>query len=175
MGKIRVATAVAALLLFACASSDSGTTQPTAAASGKAKRAEPIVSIATLEVNAAQPRSATSVPLIVKVRVENKTGEPVTVDRVEVSSVGVGPYTINSTARDFHFQVKDGHVSTFQVWAQGIPSTEDPTAAANRGVEQSLGGQEGMMIIRAAVDVSTPAGGSHRLNAVQKIQTSLVR
>jgi hypothetical protein len=155
------------LLAAACASAPStDTPADTGGAAAPAKKpAEPTVSIARLDVNSAQPRSATSVPMIVRVKVENRTEEAVVVDRIDVSSAGIGPYTISSTAQDFHHEVKVGHVSVFPVWVQAVPST----------VEDTIGGQEGSMMVRASVFVTTPTRKQHRLTTVQKVETSLTR
>lgn len=156
------------LLAAACASAPATDTQ-TATAGGAAepakKPSEPTIGIARLDVNGAQPRSVTSVPLIVRVRVENRTEESVTVDRIDVASAGVGPYTIATTSQDFHHEVKVGHVSVFPVWVQATPSTETDT----------IGGQEGSMMMRAAVYVTTPTRPQHRLQTVQKVETSIGR
>lgn len=139
-----------------------GASSPAAAATPE-KKGDPVISIARLDVNAAQPGSATSVPLIIRVKVENRTDEPVTVDRIDVGSVGIGPYTIASTSQDFHHAVQVGHVSVFPVWVQGTPAT----------TEDTLGGQEGTLMIRAAVYVTTPSRAQRRLTMVQKVDTSL--
>ncbi len=162
------------LLAAACASAPDSPA-PAAGTTPAKKPVEPTISIARLDVNSAQPRSATSVPMIVRVKVENRTEEPVTVNRIEVSSAGVGPYTIHSTGQDFNYEVKVGHASVFPVWVQAVPSTEDATEAARRGVEQSLGGQEGAMMVRAAVHVTSASRPQHRLMTVQKVETSLTR
>jgi hypothetical protein len=162
------------LLMPACASAPpAGSGASTAASAETKKPAEPTIAIARLDVNAAQPSSAASVPMIVRVKVENRTDEAVTVDRIDVSSVGMGPYTINSTSQDFHHEVKVGHVSVFPVWVQAIPSSQSATEAQRRGGEESVGGQEGSMMMRAAVYVTTPSRPQHRLNAIQKVDTSL--
>jgi len=157
------------LLAAACASSTpSSTDTPAATADAAApakKPADPIIAIARLDVNSAQPRTATSVPMIVRVRVENRTEETVTVDRIDVSSAGIGPYTVSSTSQDFHHEVQVGHVSVFPVWVQATPSTESDT----------IGGQEGSMMMRASVYVTSPSRPQHRLSTVQKVETSLTR
>lgn len=167
----------AALSMSACATtpaSDSpGAAKSTTAAVPDKKPLDPVIGIARLEVNSAEPRTATSVPMVVRVKVENRTEEPVTVERIDVGSVGVGPYTINSTSQNFHHEVKPGHVSVFPVWVQAIPGTENATEAARRGVDETIGGQEGSMMMRAAVYVSTPTRPQHRLATVQKVETSL--
>ena len=157
------------LLTAGCASApapDSTTSATTTTAAAPAKKpVEPIIGIARLDVNSAQPRTATSVPMIVRVRVENRTEEMVTVDRIDVSSAGIGPFNISSTSQDFHHEVKVGHVSVFPVWVQAIPSTESDT----------IGGQEGSMMMRASVYITTPSRPQHRLSTVQKVETSLSR
>ena len=166
------------VLASACASSSAPSARNaaggTAAAATEVKKiAEPTIEIARLDVNAAQPSTAASVPMIVRVKVENRTEETVTVDRIDVSTVGIGAYTINSTSQDFHHEVKVGHVSVFPVWVQAIPSTSNANEAQQRGVEESIVGQEGFVMMRAAVYVTTPSHPQHRLNTVQKVETSL--
>jgi len=151
------------LLAAGCASAPATDSSSTAAAAPDKKPAEPSISIARLDVNSAQPSSATSVPMIVRVNVENRTEELVTVDRIDVGSVGVGPYSIASTSQNFHHEVKVGHVSVFPVWVQATPTK----------LEDTIGGQEGAMMIRAAVYVTTPSRPQHRLATVQKVDTSL--
>ena len=162
----------APLMMSACASAPasdaSGSAQaPTTAAATSAatdkKPAEPAIGVARIEVNSAQPRTATSVPMVVRVKVENRTEEPVTVDRIDVGSMGVGPYTINSTSQNFHHEVKVGHVSVFPVWVQAAPTQLDDT----------IGGQEGSMMMRIAVYVTTPTRPQHRLTQTERVDTSL--
>ncbi|MEK6372517.1 MAG: hypothetical protein AABO58_07445 [Acidobacteriota bacterium] len=159
----------APLLLSACASapasdtSGSASTTTTAAATPAKKPAEPVISIARLDVNSAQPKTATSVPMVVRVKVENRTEEPVTVDRIDVGSMGVGPYTITSTSQNFHHEVKIGHASVFPVWVQATPTPLDDT----------IGGQEGKMMMRLSVYVTTPTRPQHRLTQTERVDTSL--
>jgi hypothetical protein len=161
----------APLLLSACASapvsdtSGSASTTTTAAATPAKKPAEPVISIARLDVNPAQPKTATSVPMVVRVKVENRTEEPVTVDRIDVGSMGVGPYTITSTSQNFHHEVKVGHASVFPVWVQATPTPLDDT----------IGGQEGKMMMRLSVYVTTPTRRQHRLTQTERVDTSLSR
>jgi hypothetical protein len=101
--------------------------------------------------------------MIVRVKVENRTEEPMTVDRIDVSSAGVGPYNIASTSQNFHHEVKVGHVAVFPVWVQAEPTK----------LEDTIAGQEGSMMVRASVYVTTPSRTQHRVNTVQKVETSL--
>lgn len=168
---IRVLAVCAPLLMSACASAPaSGTsgsapaeTTVAAAAAADKKPTEPVIGISRLEVNAAQPKTATSVPMVVRVKVENRTEEPVTVDRIDVGSMGVGPYSITSTSQNFHHEVKVGHASVFPVWVQATPSPLDDT----------IGGQEGKMMMRLAVYVTTPTRPQHRLTHTERVDTSL--
>ena len=160
----------AALLMSACASTPPGASgsapeTTTAAATADKKPAEPEISIARLDVNSAQPRTATAVPMIVRVKVENRTEEPVMVDRIDVGSMGVGPYTITSTSQNFHHEVKVGHASVFPVWVQAAPTPLDDT----------IGGQEGKMMMRLSVYVTTPTRPQHRLTHTERVDTSLSR
>ena len=163
---ICVLAVCAPLMMPACASapaSDASASAPAATAAAEKKAGDPTISIARLEVNSAQPRTATSVPLVVRVKVENRTEEPVTVDRIDVGSVGVGPYNILSTSQNFRHEVKVGHASVFPVWVQAEPTR----------LEDTIGGQEGSMMMRAAVYVTTPTRPQRRLATVQKVDTSL--
>lgn len=166
---ICVLAVCAPLLLSACASapaSDASGPAPTTAAAAPAsdkKTAEPNIGVARVEVNSAQPRTATSVPMVVRVKVENRTEEPVTVDRIDVGSMGVGPYTIATTSQNFHHEVKVGHVSVFPVWVQAAPTQLDDT----------IGGQEGSMMMRISVYVTTPTRAQHRLTQTERVDTSL--
>ena len=160
----------APLMMSACASapasdaSGSATTSAAATAAPTDKKpAEPAIGVARIEVNSAQPRTATSVPMVVRVKVENRTEEPVTVDRIDVGSMGVGPYTIASTSQNFHHEVKVGHVSVFPVWVQAAPTQLDDT----------IGGQEGSMMMRLSVYVTTPTRPQHRLTQTERVDTSL--
>jgi len=60
----------------------------------------------------AQPRRASSIPIIARVSVSNTPHDVFTVDRIDVSPVGVGPYDIASTAIDSHHPVQIGRVAT---------------------------------------------------------------
>jgi hypothetical protein len=147
-------TVIAAIWLAGCSSSTHATD----------KRGEPAISIHTLEISAAQPRRASTIPIIVRVGVTNTSQAALTVDRIDVSSVGVGPYDIASTARDFHHVVEPGHVATFPIWVQATVSV----------AEQTISGQESSMMIRAVVFVSSPVGPSRSMT-VQRVDTTVSR
>jgi hypothetical protein len=101
--------------------------------------------------------------MVVRVKVENRTEEPMTVDRIDVGSMGVGPYTITSTSQNFKHEVKVGHASVFPVWVQAAPTPLDDT----------IGGQEGSMMMRLSVYVTTPSRPQRRLTQTQRVDTSL--
>jgi len=149
-------------MMSACASAPDASGSATTAAAQK-KPVEPVIGIARLEINSAQPKTATSVPMVVRVKVENRTEEPITVDRIDVGSMGIGPYTIVSTSQDFHHEVKVGHASVFPVWVQAEPTK----------LEDTISGQEGSMMMRLAVYVTTPTRPQHRLTQTERVDTSL--
>jgi hypothetical protein len=132
--------------------------------SGSPRGPEPRITIDTLEISAAQPPRTGTVPIVVRVSVTNTTQTLLTVDRIDVSSVGVGPYDIVSTAKDFHHALQAGHFAVFPVWVQASVST----------AEQFISGQESSMVMRAVVFLSSP-GGASRAMVVQRVDTTVSR
>jgi hypothetical protein len=123
---------------------------------------EPEIRVHTVEIPVAQPQGAAQFSTVVKIDVANRSGDSIRIERITLSSVGVGPYNIAMTDRDFHRAISPDQFSTFEVWARAV------TPAAS---DETLVPQEGPIVIRGMVEYSH-AGGAGRKVFVQRVPTT---
>ena len=120
-----IATLVA-IVATGCAHSDSGL--------GKAKVAlsEPEVTVIQISTipNAAR-NMAGSIPVRFAIRVQNTSGEVITLKRVELNSVGQGAYDLRNAVSPFEVKIAPGQTQTVEIPAMAVVS--DPTIIGANG------------------------------------------
>lgn len=157
MIRLRAAVLVSVLVgSFAACSSSSDS------AGGKQNSVDLLVSVQTLEVPRARPSTARQFTTMVKISVGNPSSEPVTVKRIDVESVGAGPFTIAPSSRTFNQVLEPKREATYQIFAE---ATVDPT-------EADVARSEGIVVVRGNVLFETPSGPSRRV-FVQRIGTTV--
>ena len=134
---MRSAVVASALVFFACAS-HRGAQAPVAL---------PEVTIVQTAGVAEAARNGTG-PIVVRygIRVANKANVPVTLERVELQSVGDGAYVLPSTEKPFNVTISpDGH--------------EDIAISAGAFVTQNtIAGANGPVTLRMILHYDSPAG-----------------
>ncbi len=133
----------AAAILSACASSQSES------GLGKAtvKLVEPEVIITQLSVLPMIARDMTgNIPIHYQVRVANRSGEPITLTRIEVRSIGQGAYTLTSQTHPFKQKIAPSGYEIVDFWAPAF--IDDPTVY----------GANGPVTIRTVAHFDSPVG-----------------
>jgi len=87
-----------------------------------------------------------AVPVHYQVRVANKSGEPITLTRIEVQSMGIGAYTLPSQTRPFKVRIAPDHFEIVQFWVPAV--IEDATVY----------GANGPVTLRAVAHFDSPVG-----------------
>jgi hypothetical protein len=117
---------------------------------------EPEIHIAQLS-NIAEAAQHMSGPLSVQyqVHIGNRANFPITIKRIDVSSIGSGAYTLRPTSNPFNQSLQPGHAVALTFWASAF--VDDPTII----------GANGPVTIRVAVQYDTPAGTTQSINVQQ--------
>jgi hypothetical protein len=126
--------------------------------------AEPEISVRTVEVPRARPINATSFTTVVQVEILNRSSLPLRLQRIELSSVGTGPFNIVLTRRDFNQPIEPSQAMRFPVWSQ----------ASYVGLEETLAQSEGQIMVRGVAIFDTEGGG-FRTVFLQRVNTSISR
>lgn len=121
----------------------------------------PQITIRALEVPFAQPVSVERFSVLVEFEIGNPSREPLTLHRIDLSSVGIGPYNVATTSQDFAIVIPPGQSAEAKVWAQ-----------ASAG--EALGGQEGAVMLRGVAYFES-AGGRIREAFARRIMTTQTR
>lgn len=156
MDRVRAALIVSVLITssFACSSS----TDP----GGKRSPFEPLISVQTIEVPRARPSAAREFTTVLTIAITNPTSEPVTLERIDVESVGVGPFILAQSSSTYNQVLDASQSGTYQVFAR---------ATVDRS-EEVIARSEGTVIIRAAAHFRTSAGHLRKV-IVQRVGTTV--
>jgi len=87
-----------------------------------------------------------NVPVHYRVRVANKSAEPITLTRIEVRSIGMGAYTLNPQSHPFKKMVAPDHFEVVDFWLPAV--IDDPTVY----------GANGPVTLRAVAHFDSPVG-----------------
>jgi hypothetical protein len=78
--------------------------------------------------------------------VANRSGEPITLTRIDMQSMGYGAYTLNPQSRSFKMKVEPAQYQTVDFW---MPAQID---------DPSLYGANGPVTLRAVLHYDSPVG-----------------
>ncbi|HKO58796.1 MAG TPA: hypothetical protein VJ276_23215 [Thermoanaerobaculia bacterium] len=157
MKRISLALSLAALLLAGCASSksDSGLGK------AKVKLAEPELVLQQVStVPSAARHVEGGIPLKYRLRVANRAGEPITLKRIDIVSLGSGAYRLPSTSRPFQTVIQPDHYDVVEFWAPGV--IEDVTIL----------GANGPVTLRLTAHFDSPVGQFDHV-VVQQVHADL--
>ncbi len=141
--------AVTLMGAIACASGDATGT-----------KLDPKISIHPVKVPEATTPRVDAFSSVLEVEIQNTAAEPITVDRIQLSSVGLGTYTILPVDQRPQKQIAPGATETFRVWAQ---VQVQPTAS--EGLDP--------IMLRGSVEFLAASGGFRRTFAKQVNPSSL--
>jgi hypothetical protein len=139
----KVFAVLAVLLTAACASmkSDSGL------GNAKVDVARPDIRIMQLSsVPAAARHVEGNLPVHYKMRVSNRSAEPITLKQVSVQSMGYGAYIVDTTSRPFKTRIEPDQFQEVEFW---VPARVD---------EASIVGANGPVTLRATLQFDSPVG-----------------
>ncbi len=123
---------------------------------------DPAISVLTLEVPRARPSTAQQFTTMVKIAIINRSSEPVTVERIDIESVGTGPFNLLSSTRTFNQVLEPRREGIYQVFAQ-----------ANVNVaEEAISRSEGMIFVRGVALFKTSTGSTRKV-FVQRVGTTM--
>ena len=86
------------------------------------------------------------VPVHYAVRVANKSGEPITLTRVDVQSLGAGAYSLASQSRPFKTKIAPDHFEIVDFWVTGYIG------------DVTVYGANGPVTLRAVAHFDSPVG-----------------
>ena len=136
--------AVALIVTMAgCASSKS----ESGLGNAKVKLIEP--EIAFTQTNYLPPVAkdmAGAIPVHYAVRVANKSGEPITLTRIDVQSLGIGAYTLASQSRPFKTKIAPDHFEVVDFWVPAYIG------------DVTVYGANGPVTLRAVAHFDSPVG-----------------
>ena len=141
--RIALSLSFAALLLGACASSksDSGLGK------AKVKLAEPEILLQQIStVPSAARHVEGGIPVKYRLRVANRAGEPITLKRDDVVSLGSGAYRLPTATRPFQSVIPPDHYEVVEFWA---PAYVDDT---------TILGANGPVTLRLTAHFDSPVG-----------------
>ena len=147
---------LAVVLLFtACASmkSDSGL------GNAKVSITKPDIRIMQLSsVPAAARHVEGNLPIHYRMRVSNRSAEPITIKQVSVQSMGYGAYNVDLTSRPFKTRVEPDQFQEVEFW---VPARID---------DASIVGANGPVTLRATVQFDSPVGQFQQI-VVQQVNS----
>jgi hypothetical protein len=121
----------------------------------------PTMVVGTLEVPHMDATLMSQMSLIIHVQVTNQDDEPLVVERLEIASVGPGPYHVYRTEQSYHRELAAGGTDVLDIVAGAQAMTRD----------DRIGGQEGMVQIRV-VGFFRSSAGSFRKVTIQHVGTT---
>ena len=121
---------------------------------------DPKISFRPVKVPESRTALADSFGSFVEITIENTAAEPITVDRIQFSSVSVGTYIIQPVNERPQKEIAPGATETFRLWAQ---VQVQPTAS--EGLDP--------IMIRGAVEFLAASGGFRKTFAQQVNPSSL--
>lgn len=135
--RLRMTGWLAFLVLAACASQ----VKPTASLP------DPPVAIEQLSSVSLAARNITGgITLHYLVRVQNVAGQPVTLRRIDMNSIGYGSYSVDQTSRPFNVTIDPQKQAEVEIWTSG------------QIVDASLTGANGPVTLRAVLWFDSPVG-----------------
>jgi hypothetical protein len=126
--RIALSLSFAALLLAGCASSksDSGLGK------AKVKLADPEMLLQQIStVPSAARHVEGGIPVHYRLRVSNRAGEPITLKRIDLVSLGEGAYRLPGTSRPFQNVIQPDHYDVVEFWVPAV--VEDVTILGANG------------------------------------------
>jgi hypothetical protein len=102
-------------------------------------------------------------PISVNLQIEiiNRSAEPLTVERIQIESMGAGAYTMPMATRPFGKAIPANHIDIFEIWA---PAT----------VENTILGANGPVTLRSVVFFDSPVGKFRKVY-VQQVNDQMRR
>ena len=131
-----------------------------ACASGGDSALDPKIEIRPVKVPEARTPRADWFTTVLELEITNPRAEPITVDRVQLSSVSVGTYTIEPVNERPQKEIVPGATETIRVWAQ-----VQVQATASEGLDP--------IMLRGSVEFLAPSGGFRKTFAHQVNPSSL--
>ena len=131
-----------------------------ASGGGGGAKLDPKISIRPVKVPESMTPRVDSFSSVLEIEIQNTAAEPLTVDRIELSSVGLGTYTILPVNERPQKQIAPGATETFRVWAQ---VQVQPTAS--EGLDP--------IMIRGSVEFLAASGGFRKTFAKQVNPSSM--
>jgi hypothetical protein len=124
--------------------------------------AEPQINVRTVDVPRARPDLNRAFFTVVQVEVVNRSASELSLQRIELSSLGVGPFTIVPAQRDFNQAIAPAGGRVFPVWAQ----------ATYNAIDETLAQSEGPMVVRGVAFFNSPEGGFRKV-FIQRVGTTI--
>lgn len=121
-----------------------------------------VIRVRPIEVPRARPLPNAQFTTIVHVDVGNTSGSEIELQRIEISSIGEGPYEIGSASRDFNQTIAPNVARTFSIWAP----------ARYRDLDETLAQSAGVVMVRGVAVFRSPAG-DFRKSFVQRTGTTM--
>ena len=132
-----------------------------ACASGSGTKLDPKISMRPVAVPESRTPSADWFTSVLEIEIQNTAAEPITVDRIQLSSVSMGTFTIQPVNERPQKEIAPGATEVFRVWAQ---VQAQPTAS--EGLDPIL--------IRGSVEFLAASGGFRKTFA-QQVNPSTLR
>ena len=143
MKKQTIVAMVLTAALAGCASSQS----ESGLGHAKVKLTEPELTFVQTSLVPQVARDITgNIPVHYRVRVANRSGEPITLTSIQVQSMGYGAYTLPPQSRPFKQKIAPDHFEEVEFWVPAI--IEDA----------SLYGANGPVTLRAVAHFDSPVG-----------------
>ena len=122
---------------------------------------DPEFNVRMVRVPGARPNRANAFASVVEVDVINRSSERITLDSLQITSVGMGAYTIPPVRQDFHQAIPPGQFESVKVFVQVV-------------AEDTIGQAEEPIMVRGVAEFSSDGGGFRR-TFTQRVLPSTVR
>ena len=129
-------------------------------AGGVASLIEPEFNVRVVRVPGARPQRANAFSSIVEVDVVNRSSEALTLESLQITSVGVGSYTIPAVTQRFNKIIPPNQFELFKVWVQVV-------------AEETIGQAEEPIFVRGMAEFRTESG-SFRRTFTQRVNPSTI-
>lgn len=135
---------LSAVLIAACSSSNDAQVIP------------PEISVLPLEIPEARPQSLDVFSVVIRLNVSNRSSEELVLNRLDLSSIGTGAFTIAPSTHRYNFNIPPGRVARVEAWVQLT-------------AEERIGGPEGDIIVRGVAFFRSPSSTAFRRVFTQKM------
>ena len=140
-------TTLIAIVLTAALAGCASTQSESGMGHAKVKLTEPELTIVQTSLVPQVARDITGpIPVHYKMRVANKSGEPITLTSLQLQSVGYGAYSLQSQSHPFKQKIAPDHFEIVEFW---MPATIQ---------DASLYGANGPVTLRAVAHFDSPVG-----------------